>query len=262
MAADNGQLPSFLPLREIIMDTRIITSSGAETTLAEADVEAFKARLHGDLLIPGDADYDDSRTIWNAMIDRRPALIVRCRDRSDVTRAVDFARDNGLLLSIRGGGHNIAGNAVCEGGLMIDLSQMNSVQIDAEGRRAIVGPGALLADFDRAAQAEGLATPLGINSTTGVAGLTLGGGFGWLSRKYGMTVDNLLSAEVVTADGKTVRASETENTDLFWGIRGGGGNFGVITSFEFKLHPVGTRRANRFDRISAGPSQKRVDQVS
>jgi FAD/FMN-containing dehydrogenase len=173
------------------------------------------------------------------MIDRRPALIARCASPEDVVQAVTFAREHNLLVSIRGGGHNIAGNAVCDDGLMIDLSLMKGVQVDPNARRATVEPGCTLADFDAAAQMHGLATPLGINSTTGVAGLTLGAGFGWLSRKYGMTIDNLLSADVVTADGSRVHASETENDDLFWGLRGGGGNFGIVTSFEFQLHPVG-----------------------
>ena len=173
------------------------------------------------------------------MIDRRPGAVVRCRGASDVMRAVRFARDNGLLVAVRGGGHNIAGNAVCEGGLLIDLSPMRSVRIDPKKRTARVEPGVTLGEFDKEAQAFGLATPLGINSTTGVAGLTLGGGFGWLSRKFGFTVDNLISADVVTADGALVQASAAENPDLFWAIRGGGGNFGVVTSFEFKLHPVG-----------------------
>jgi FAD/FMN-containing dehydrogenase len=173
------------------------------------------------------------------MIDRNPALIAQPNSAEGVVSAVNFARENDLLLSVRGGGHNIAGNAVCEGGMMIDLSSMNSVRIDPEKKRANVGPGARLADFDREAQAHALVTPLGINSTTGVAGLTLGGGFGWLSRKYGVTVDNLISADVVTADGKRVRASETENNDLFWGIRGGGGNFGIVTNFEYRLFPFG-----------------------
>jgi hypothetical protein len=154
-------------------------------------------------------------------------------------RSVAFAREHGLPLAVRGGGHNIAGNAVCDGGLMIDLSRMKSVWIDPRGERARVEGGATLMDFDHEAQAFGLATPLGINSTTGVAGLTLGGGFGWLSRKFGLTIDNLLSADLVTADGRAVRATDEENPDLFWAIRGGGGNFGVVTSFEFRLHPVG-----------------------
>jgi FAD/FMN-containing dehydrogenase len=207
--------------------------------LQKADIDEFKARFRGDLLLPGDADYDEVRQIWNAMIDRRPALIARCTSPDDVVQGVNFARQHELLVSIRGGGHNIAGNAVCNDGLMIDLSLMKGVRVDPNARRATVEPGCTLADFDAVAQAHGLATPLGINSTTGVAGLTLGGGFGWLSRKYGMTVDNLLSADVVTADGSRVRASETEHADLFWGLRGGGGNFGIVTSFEFQLHPVG-----------------------
>ncbi|MGH9807500.1 MAG: FAD-binding oxidoreductase, partial [Terriglobia bacterium] len=207
--------------------------------LPKANIGEFRAHFRGDVLLPGDAAYDEVRQIWNAMIDRQPALIARCTSAQDVVQSVNFAREQELLVSIRGGGHNIAGNAVCDDGLMIDLSLMKSVQVDAKARRANVQPGCTLADFDAVAQAQGLATPLGINSTTGVAGLTLGGGFGWLSRKYGMTIDNLLSADVVMADGSQVRASESENADLFWGLRGGGGNFGIVTSFEFQLHPVG-----------------------
>jgi FAD/FMN-containing dehydrogenase len=202
-------------------------------------VTEFKARFKGTALGPKDAAYDETRQIWNGMIDRCPSLIARCSTADDVVQAVNLARDQGLLVSIRGGGHNIAGNAVCEDGLMIDLSPMKKVTVNVAARKATVEPGCLLADFDAAAQAHGLATPLGINSTTGVAGLTLGGGFGWLSRKYGMTVDNLLSADVVTADGRQLKASATENADLFWGLRGGGGNFGVVTCFEFQLYPVG-----------------------
>jgi FAD/FMN-containing dehydrogenase len=173
------------------------------------------------------------------MIDRRPALIARCTGAADVMLAVDFAREHGLLLAVRGGGHNIAGNAVCDGGMMIDLSRMNLVRVDPQTRTAHVGAGATLGELDHETQAFGLATPTGINSTTGVAGLTLGGGFGWLSRKYGMTVDALTAADVVTANGKLLRASERENPDLFWAIRGGGGNFGIVTRFEFRLYPVG-----------------------
>ena len=205
----------------------------------KAQTAEFKTKIRGGVLLADDAGYDEARQIWNAMIDRKPALIARCTSAADVVQAVKFARENSLLVSVRGGGHNIAGNAVCDDGLMIDLSLMKDVQVDSTARRATVGPGCALADFDAPAQAHGLATPLGINSTTGVAGLTLGGGFGWLSRKYGMTVDNLLSADVVLADGRQVRASETENADLFWGLRGGGGNFGIVTKFEFQLHPVG-----------------------
>jgi FAD/FMN-containing dehydrogenase len=207
--------------------------------LSSAVIDGFKAQFHGDVLLPADGSYNEVRQIWNAMIDRKPGMIARCKSTADVVQAVNFARTHDLVVSIRGGGHNIAGNAVCDDGIMIDMSLMKNVTVDLDTRRAKVDPGCTLADFDKAAQAHGLATPLGINSTTGVAGLTLGGGFGWLSRKFGMTVDNLLSADVVTADGRQVRASETENPDLFWGLRGGGGNFGVVTCFEYQLHPVG-----------------------
>ncbi len=209
------------------------------TSMKSDVIDDFKLKLRGKLLQPDDPGYDDARKIWNAMIDRRPAMIVRCAGTADVLCSVAFARDHGLLLAIRGGAHNIAGDAVCDGGLVIDLSGMKSVRIDPDARRAYVEAGATLADFDHEAQAFGLATPLGINSTTGVAGLTLGGGFGWLSRKYGLTVDNLISADIITADAQRLRACATENHDLFWAIRGGGGNFGVVTLFEFQLHPVG-----------------------
>jgi FAD/FMN-containing dehydrogenase len=218
---------------------KILGSDGKSKSIDGAQVEALKGAMRGALLRPGEAGYDESRTIWNAMIDRRPALIARCAGAADVMLAVNFARENGLLLAVRSGGHNIAGNAVCDDGMMIDLSPMKLVRIDPEARTAHVGPGATLGDFDHEAQAFGLATPTGINSTTGVAGLTLGGGFGWLSRKWGMTIDSLVAADVVTADGKLVRASESDNPDLFWAIRGGGGNFGIVTRFEFRLHPVG-----------------------
>jgi FAD/FMN-containing dehydrogenase len=209
------------------------------TKLQAASIAEFKAHFGGDVLLPDSTDYEEVRQVWNAMIDRRPALIARAGSPEDVVRAVRFARQHELIVSIRGGGHNIAGNAVCDGGLMIDLSLMKRVKVDPSARRAEVEPGCTLGDFDAAAQAHGLATPLGINSTTGVAGLTLGGGFGWLSRKHGMTVDNLLAVEMVMADGEQLRASASENEDLFWGVRGGGGNFGIVTNFEFKLHPVG-----------------------
>src|SRR5690554_554453 len=222
------------------MDTlQLRTLSGSSTTVDAAELEAFRAHLQGELLTPNQPGYEDARKIWNAMIERKPAAIIRCRAVEDIALAVDFARHHSLLISVRGGGHNIAGNALCEQGLMIDLSQMKAVQVDPEKQTAKVEPGATLADFDREAQKYGLATPLGINSTTGVAGLTLGGGFGWLTRKYGVTVDNLIGADVITANGQRVHASEQENADLFWGIRGGGGNFGIVTNFEFRLHPVG-----------------------
>ena len=202
-------------------------------------IDELKDKVKGQLVLPGDPNYEEVRKIWNAMINRRPAVIVQCAKADDIPHAIRLAHRSGLEISIRGGGHNIAGNAVCEGGMMIDLSNMKNVRVDAAKRRAYVEPGATLADFDEAVQKHGLATPVGINSTTGIAGLTLGGGFGWLTRKYGMTIDNLVSADVVTADSEKVRASENENADLFWAIRGGGGNFGVVTQFEFKLHPVG-----------------------
>lgn len=212
---------------------------GGAAGIAPADLAGLTGAVKGRCCRAGEAGYDEARTLWNAMIDRRPAYVVRATSPEDVGHTVRFAGRHGLLLAVRSGGHNIAGSAVCEGGLLLDLSLMKSVRVDAAARTARVEPGATLGDFDRAAQAFGLATPLGINSTTGVAGLTLGGGFGWISRKHGLTVDNLLAADVVTADGERVRASERENPDLFWAIRGGGGNFGVVTSFEFQLHPVG-----------------------
>ena len=208
-------------------------------TLTSLSAEPLKSAIKGKVLSASDSGYEEARQIWNAMIDRRPALIVRCAEAADVTAAIAFARHNRLEISMRGAGHNIAGNAICDGGLMIDFANMKKVRVDTAKRRAYVEPGATLADLDESTQAHGLATPVGINSTTGIAGLTLGGGFGWLTRKYGMTIDNLISVDVVTAEGKQIRASESENADLFWAIRGGGGNFGVVTRFEFQLHPVG-----------------------
>ena len=208
-------------------------------TVAKAEIDDFRATLRGKLIQAGDPDYDLARQIWNAMIDKRPALIVRCAGAADVMASVNFARGRGLTLAIRAGGHNIAGSALCDDGLVIDLTAMRSVRIDPARRRAYVDGGATLHDFDHEAQAFALATPLGINSTTGVAGLTLGGGFGWLTRKLGLAVDNLVSADIVTADGRLLHASASDYPDLFWALRGGGGNFGVVTSFEFELHPVG-----------------------
>jgi FAD/FMN-containing dehydrogenase len=218
---------------------QISALSGRTIALSSDALTALRSRLQGSVLLPDEAGYDDARTIWNAMIDRRPGAVVRCRVANDVIAAVRLARDNGLLVAVRGGGHNIAGNAVCEGGLLIDLSPMRSVDVDSKARTARVEPGVTLGEFDKEAQAFGLATPLGINSTTGVAGLTLGGGFGWLSRRYGLTADNLSFADVVTADGEFLHANAAQNQELFWAIRGGGGNFGVVTLFGFKLHPVG-----------------------
>jgi FAD/FMN-containing dehydrogenase len=202
-------------------------------------VDGLKATLRGPLVQPGDPDYDRARALWNAMIDRRPALIARCTGTADVMACVDFARDHALPLAVRAGGHNIAGNALCDDGLVIDLTAMRAVHVDPDARVAYVGGGATLGDADHETQAFGLAVPFGINSTTGVAGLTLGGGFGWLTRVYGMTVDNLIGAEIVTADGQRRHIGPQQEPELFWAIRGGGGNFGVVTQFEFALHPVG-----------------------
>ena len=222
------------------MTNVIVSTIGASPlVIPPADLEALKGALRGVACTPIDDGYDEARTIWNAMIDRRPGLVIRCQGAADVMLAVALARKHELVVSVRGGGHNIAGSAVCEGGLLIDLSQMKSVRVDPAEQRMNVGPGATLADVDREAQAFGLALPTGINSTTGIAGLTLGGGFGWLTRKFGMTIDHLISADIVTADARFVRASASENPDLFWAIRGGGGNFGVVTNFEFMLQAVG-----------------------
>ena len=202
-------------------------------------IEKLRGGFAGEIILPGDSAYESARSIWNAMIDKRPAVIARCAITSDVVRGVNFARDNRLVLAVRGGGHNIAGSALCDAGIVIDLSRMKAAHVAPDTRRVTIEAGATLADLDAATQAHGLATPVGINSTTGIAGLTLGGGFGWLSRKYGLTVDNLESAEVVTAAGEVIRASATEHPDLFWALRGGGGNFGIVTRFEYRLHPVG-----------------------
>ena len=207
--------------------------------ISKEKIANLKSRIKGQIVLPTDSTYDEVRKIWNAMIDRQPALIVRCGEADDVPHAIAFARENGLEISVRGAGHNIAGNALCDDGITIDFSMMRNIRVDPERLRAYVEPGATLADLDEATQSHGLATPVGINSTTGIAGLTLGGGFGWLTRKYGLTVDNLVSVEAVTANGKRIRASEDENADLFWALRGGGGNFAVVTQFEFKLHRIG-----------------------
>jgi FAD/FMN-containing dehydrogenase len=207
--------------------------------MREDTIEALKRSFRGVLIGPSEPDYDQARSIWNAMIDRRPALIARCLGVSDVAMGVDFARRNNLPLSVKGGGHNIAGLAVCDDGLMLDMSLMRGVWVDPVARTARAQAGCLLGDLDRETQLHGLAAVLGFVSNTGIAGLTLGGGFGYLTRRFGWSCDNVLSMEVVTAGGRVVRASENENQDLFWGLRGGGGNFGIVTSFEYKLHPVG-----------------------
>jgi len=200
---------------------------------------ALRREFEGELVIPSDASYDEHRRIWNGSIDRYPALIARCAGVADVTAAVGFARDTGLIVAVRGGGHSFPGLSVCDGGIVIDLGPMRNIDVDVAQRRVSAGAGIRLGDLDAATQPFGLAVPAGIVTHTGLAGLTLGGGIGWLMRKYGLTIDQLLSVDVVTADGSFVRASETENTDLFWGVRGGGGNFGIVTRFEFRLNPVG-----------------------
>ena len=211
--------------------------------LNETAISTFKAGLRGELLQPSDAGYNDARKVYNAMIDRRPRFIARCADVADVMAAVNFARDTGLLTAIRGGGHNGGGLGVCDDGLVIDLSRMRGVHVDPEARTARVAGGCTWGDVDHATHAFGLATPSGIISTTGVGGLTLGGGLGHLTRKCGLTIDNLLAVDMVLADGRYVTASAKENPDLFWGVRGGGGNFGIVTSFLFRLHPISTVHA-------------------
>jgi len=216
-----------------------IKTRNREITLQEEAVRKFKESLRGELIGIGDAGYDDARSIWNAMIDRRPALIASCLGVADVVTCVNFAREHGITLSIKGGGHNISGLAVCDGGLMLDLSRMRGVWVNPSTRTAHAQGGCLLGDVDRETQVHGLAAVLGFISNTGIAGLTLGGGFGYLTRRFGWTSDNVLSMDVVTAGGRVVRASEKENSDLFWALRGGGGNFGVVTNFEYRLFPVG-----------------------
>jgi FAD/FMN-containing dehydrogenase len=214
--------------------------------LDETAFPELASTFRGELIRTGDDRYESARRVWNGMIDKRPALIARCTGVADVGTAVDFARENDLLVAVRGGGHNVAGNAVCDDGLVIDLSGLKGVHVDPVARTARAQPGVTWGDFDRETQLFGLATTGGEVSTTGIAGLTLGGGFGWLGRKYAMSCDNLLRADLVTAAGEAVTATATENPDLFWGLRGGGGNFGVVTSFEYQLHPVGPQ-------VLAGP---------
>ena len=213
--------------------------SGRDVILSPDQLSHLSSSITGGVLTGASAEYEHVRQIWNAMIDRRPSLIARCRTAADVQAAVRFSRQHDLLVSVRGAGHNIAGLSLADGALLIDLSLMKSVTVNDTARTAHVEPGVTLAELDAATQAHGLALPTGINSTTGIAGLTLGGGFGWISRHCGLTIDNLLGADVVLADGSLVRASASDDADLFWAIRGGGGNFGIATAFDFKLHPVG-----------------------
>ena len=211
---------------------------GSRVELNQEHFDAFQAAVRGELLAPGDSGYDEARGIFNGMIDRRPGLIVRCSGVADVIECVNLARENSLLTAIRGGGHGVAGNALCDGGLVIDLSGMKAVRIDPDARIAWIQGGAALGDVDHETSAFGLACPGGVVSTTGVAGLTTGGGYGWLRGKHGMSVDNLRAVEMITPDGQFRRVSENENADLYWAIRGGGGNFGVVVTFEFDLHPL------------------------
>jgi FAD/FMN-containing dehydrogenase len=207
--------------------------------LDDTTIRALSGVFAGELVGPHDESYESARRVWNGMVDRRPELIARCAGEDDVVAALGFAREHGLAVAVRGGGHNVAGNAVCDGGVVIDLSALKAIAVDAERRTARVQPGVLLGELDRATEEVGLATPTGNVSMTGVAGLTLGGGLGWIARKHGPACDNLLAATVVTADGRRVTASPDENPELLWGLRGGGGNFGVVTSFQYRLHPVG-----------------------
>ncbi len=227
------------PIAEIVSDVPAITVSGTETVLEKAALTEFAESLRGVVLVPGHDGYDAARRVWNGMIDKRPAVIARCTGSADISRAVNFARERQLLVAVRGGGHSIPGKSTCDGGLVIDLSPINGVRVDPVARAARVGPGTLGGGMDREAQYYGLATTLGTVSHTGVAGLTLGGGFGWLSRRFGLACDNLISVDIVTADGTLRRVSAEENPDLFWALHGGGGNFGVVSSFEYRLHPVG-----------------------
>jgi hypothetical protein len=224
-----------------MLSLSIATRSGTTKSISTDIIDKFKAEMRGELITPADDQFESSRKIWNGMIDKKPVLIARCAGVEDVINAVKFSKEHNLLFSIRGGGHNVAGTAIAEGGLVIDLSAMRTVTVDPEQRVAHAEGGVRLGDLDYETQKFNLAAPSGLVSETGVAGLTLHGGVGWLLRKHGLTIDNLLSANVVTADGQLKKASENENSDLFWAIRGGGGNFGVVTGFEFKLHPVGPK---------------------
>ena len=212
---------------------------GERDTIGEATLGELESTLRGQLVRPADPDYDQARAVWNAAHDRRPALVIRCAGAADVMRAVEFARSEGLEVAVRGGAHSVAGFSTSDGGVVIDTSPMQGIRVDPAGRRAVAQPGLTWSAFDHETQAFGLAVTGGLVSSTGIAGFTLGGGIGWLLRKYGLTCDNLLSADLVTADGQLVTASEQEHPDLFWALRGGGGNFGVVTSLEYRLHPVG-----------------------
>lgn len=224
------------------MDTHLIprrANSGPEQ--AGSSMERFRQSLTGEAVLRGEDGYDKARQVWNGAIDKRPAMIVYCADAGDVSRAVTFARSAGYQMAVRSGGHNVAGLSVCDDGIVIDLARLKRIEIDPVRRIARAGAGLTLGEFDSATQSHGLATTMGVNSDTGIAGLTLGGGFGKLGRKHGLACDNLIAAEIVLADGRILRASAIENADLLWGLRGGGGNFGIVTAFEYRLHPVGPK---------------------
>ena len=222
-----------------MIDRGILGADGAERVPSAAAISGFQSRFAGKLLWSDHSDYNAARKVWNGMVDKRPAAIAQCTRTSDVVECVRFARQHDLLVAVRGGGHNYAGKSVCEGGLVIDLSPMKTILVDAARRTARAQAGVRLGEFDQATQAHGLATTLGINTDTGIAGLTLGGGYGWLGGKFGLACDNLLSVEIVTVEGTVLRASANENSDLFWGLRGAGANLGIATSFEYQVHPVG-----------------------
>ena len=206
---------------------------------SEQDIEQFKGKLKGKFISSKNAEYEDARKVWNGMIDKHPMYVIQCANEEDVVNSVNFARNNNLEIAVRGGGHNVAGFSTCDGGIVIDLSPMKKIEVDKASGTAVAQAGLTWGEFDKVSQEHGLATTGGLVTTTGVAGFTLGGGFGWLVRKYGMTIDNLLSVEMVLANGERISANANENPDLYWGVRGGGGNFGIVTSFTFKLHPVG-----------------------
>ncbi len=243
------------------MTITAVTLEGTATTLTDAAVEGLRGSIRGELILSGNAGYETARQVWNGNIDRRPALIVRCAGAADVQRSVEFARTHELLLSLRCGGHSAPGYGTNDGGMVIDMSPMKGIRVDPGSRTARAQGGVLWRDFDHETQAFGLATTGGTVSNTGIAGLTLGGGLGWLMGKHGLSIDNLISADVLTADGQFRRASDTENPDLFWALRGGGGNFGAVTSLEYRLHPV-TKFIERSGHLSAGPGPRRPAALS
>jgi len=240
MASQSAIAATARAMTRITGDLEAITRTGGDVTIPKAALKDLQASLRGPLLLPGNADYEVARKVWNGMIDKRPGLIARCSGASDVIQAVNFARDNDLLVAVRGGGHSISGKSTCDGGIMIDLAPMRWCTVDASAQTARLGAGSVLGDLDHESQQFGLATPAGTVSHTGAAGLTLGGGHGRLSRSFGLTCDNVKSVDIVTADGRFLRANADENQDLYWGVRGGGGNFGIVTTFDYYLHKLGT----------------------